>query len=115
MPSSLGLLLGTFASYLRRPDKRSGLAAAAAVSLASVAIDGRERKTRPFQMHDHLPPCLPCPAVQCGLSAGQRLQEELKEIALKRCDDSVAKFAACAREKGMLVVFSCREQSKLSE
>lgn len=45
----------------------------------------------------------------------QRLREELKEIALKRCDDSVAKFAACAREKGMLVVFSCREQNALSE
>eukprot|EP00904_Undaria_pinnatifida_P007037 jgi/Undpi1/3463/HiC_scaffold_16.g06835.m1 len=45
--------------------------------------------------------------------AEHRLQEELKEIALKRCDDSVAKFAACAREKGMLVVFSCREQNRL--
>lgn len=45
----------------------------------------------------------------------QRLREELKEIALKRCDESVAKFAACAREKGMMVVFSCREQNALSE
>lgn len=49
------------------------------------------------------------------LSLVQRLREELKEIALKRCDDSVAKFAACAREKGMMVVFSCREQNKSSE
>ncbi|CAN0061988.1 unnamed protein product [Ascophyllum nodosum] len=45
--------------------------------------------------------------------AEQRLQDELKEIALKKCDDSVAKFAACAKEKGMWVVFSCREQSRL--
>lgn len=45
----------------------------------------------------------------------QRLQEELKEIALKKCDDSVAKFAACAKEKGMWVVFSCREQNRQSE
>eukprot|EP00752_Nemacystus_decipiens_P009531 g8519.t1 len=45
--------------------------------------------------------------------AEHRLREELKEIALKRCDDSVAKFAACAREKGMMVVFSCREQNRL--
>ncbi|CAN0128640.1 unnamed protein product [Ectocarpus sp. 12 AP-2014] len=45
--------------------------------------------------------------------AEHRLREELKEIALKRCDDSVAKFAACARDKGMLVVFSCREQNAL--
>lgn len=49
------------------------------------------------------------------LCSAQRLREELKEIALKRCDDSVAKFAACAREKGMMVVFSCRGQNKLSE
>lgn len=49
------------------------------------------------------------------LLRAQRLREELKEIALKRCDDSVAKFAACAREKGMMVVFSCREQNRLSE
>ncbi|CAM9659581.1 unnamed protein product [Pylaiella littoralis] len=45
--------------------------------------------------------------------AEHRLREELKEIALKRCDDSVAKFAACAREKGMMVVFSCREQNAM--
>lgn len=49
------------------------------------------------------------------LFRAQRLREELKEIALKRCDDSVAEFAACAREKGMLVVFSCREKNKASK
>lgn len=45
----------------------------------------------------------------------QRLREELKEIALKKCDESVAKFAVCAKEKGMWVVFSCREQNRQSE
>lgn len=63
-----------------------------------------------FLMRDHLsfsPRSLihPC----------QRLREELKEIALKKCDESVAKFAVCAKEKGMWVVFSCREQNRQSE
>ena len=63
-------------------------------------------------------PSFPSEIVQttrCHVCSAQRLREELKEIALKRCDDSVAKFAACAREKGMMVVFSCREQNRLSE
>ncbi|CAM9259270.1 unnamed protein product [Choristocarpus tenellus] len=42
----------------------------------------------------------------------KRLREELKDIALKKCDSDIAKFVACSREKGMLVIFSCRQQSK---
>jgi Cytochrome c oxidase biogenesis protein Cmc1 like len=41
-----------------------------------------------------------------------RLREELKEIALKRCDAELSAFAECARAKGLMVVFSCRGQNK---
>ena len=39
----------------------------------------------------------------------QRLREELKEIALAQCKDTVAEFAKCAKESGMMVVFSCKK------
>lgn len=45
----------------------------------------------------------------------QRLREELRELALRQCKDSVAKFAGCATDNGIWLVISCREQNRLSE
>ncbi|CAN0185707.1 unnamed protein product, partial [Phaeothamnion confervicola] len=40
-----------------------------------------------------------------------RLQEELKLIALKKCDDQVRAFVECSKANGILVVLSCRRES----
>eukprot|EP00611_Tribonema_gayanum_P015660 TRINITY_DN2753_c0_g1_i1.p1 TRINITY_DN2753_c0_g1~~TRINITY_DN2753_c0_g1_i1.p1 ORF type:complete len:101 (-),score=18.41 TRINITY_DN2753_c0_g1_i1:64-366(-) len=44
--------------------------------------------------------------------AEQRLRDELKEIALKKCDAEVATFVACAKAKGLMVAFSCRTENR---
>ena len=41
----------------------------------------------------------------------QEARSELNEIALLKCDDYVRAFAECAQEKGMMVVFMCRDKS----
>jgi COX assembly mitochondrial protein 1 len=41
--------------------------------------------------------------------AEHRLRQELKDKALRICDPQVKAFAECAQEKGLMVVFSCRE------
>jgi COX assembly protein 1 len=40
--------------------------------------------------------------------AEHQLRQQLKDEALEICDPHVAKFAECAKEKGLLVVWSCR-------
>ena len=44
--------------------------------------------------------------------AEHQLRRELKEIALETCDPVIKSFAECSQEKGLMVVFSCREQFK---
>ena len=38
-----------------------------------------------------------------------QLRQELKEEALEICDPEVKAFAKCSSEKGLLVIFSCRD------
>jgi hypothetical protein len=41
--------------------------------------------------------------------AEHQLRQELKEIAMEKCKAPIAAFAGCAEEKGIMVVFSCRD------
>lgn len=40
--------------------------------------------------------------------AEHQMRRELKEIAMEKCNAPIEAFAGCAKENGLLVVFSCR-------
>jgi len=40
------------------------------------------------------------------------MRREMKEKALEICQPQVSAFAECAREKGLMVIFSCRKLHK---
>ncbi|TMW56918.1 hypothetical protein Poli38472_002843 [Pythium oligandrum] len=44
--------------------------------------------------------------------AEHKLRQELNDIAIAKCRDTTEKFAVCARESGLMVIFRCREQNK---
>ncbi len=44
--------------------------------------------------------------------AEHQLRRELKEKALEICDPVIKSFAECSQEKGLWVIFSCKEQFK---
>ncbi|TYZ62439.1 hypothetical protein PybrP1_008681 [[Pythium] brassicae (nom. inval.)] len=44
--------------------------------------------------------------------AEHKLRQELNDIAIAKCRDVTASFAACAQEQGLLVVFKCRALNK---
>lgn len=39
--------------------------------------------------------------------AEHQLRQDLKDKAMEICDPQIKAFAACAQEKGLMVVFSC--------
>jgi hypothetical protein len=41
--------------------------------------------------------------------AEHQMRRELKEIAMEKCSTPIEAFARCANEKGLMVVFSCRD------
>ncbi|CAM9511062.1 unnamed protein product [Discosporangium mesarthrocarpum] len=44
--------------------------------------------------------------------AEHTLRDELKDMALRKCDADISKFVKCSKDYGLLVVFACRQQSK---
>lgn len=41
-----------------------------------------------------------------------RLRQELNDIAIAKCHDVISKFAECAKEQGLMVVFRCRQHNR---
>lgn len=39
--------------------------------------------------------------------AEHQLRRELKEVAMEKCQPEIGKFAECAQEKGLMVIWSC--------
>lgn len=46
--------------------------------------------------------------LQWSKRAEHRLEEELKQIALRECDQKVKDFVECSKTAGLLVTFKCR-------
>ncbi len=44
--------------------------------------------------------------------AEHQMRREFKEKAIEKCNEPIKAFAECAQEKGLLVVWSCRQLSK---
>ena len=44
--------------------------------------------------------------------AEHRMRQDLKEEALEKCHPEVSKFAECAQEQGLLVIFKCNQFHK---
>jgi COX assembly protein 1 len=42
--------------------------------------------------------------------AEHALRQQLREEALEKCDPVVRAFSECSQERGLMVVFSCRQQ-----
>ncbi|DAZ95528.1 TPA: hypothetical protein N0F65_005220 [Lagenidium giganteum] len=47
--------------------------------------------------------------LQWSNQAEHRLRQELNDIAIAKCRDVTEKFAQCAKDEGLMVVFRCRE------
>ena len=50
--------------------------------------------------------------LQWSKRAENRLEEELKQIALRECDNKVKLFVKCSQAAGLLVAFQCRAELK---
>lgn len=44
--------------------------------------------------------------------AEHQMRREFKDMALDKCSEHVRRFALCAEEQGLMVVFNCRHHSK---
>ena len=44
--------------------------------------------------------------------AEHRVRSEFKEEAVKKCGKEIKEFAECAKEKGLMVVISCRKLNR---
>lgn len=44
--------------------------------------------------------------------AESQMKQELREVAMEKCDPQIKEFAMCGQEKGLWVVWSCQKQFK---